>query len=204
MGFTPNRDPNNATPTDVRAAVNVAGSKTGGGTGKPVPGPQGIPGIDGTDGTNGNNGVRGSLWYLGSGAPGAISGELAGDMYFDTASANVYLYSTSWSLQFNLQSALAILAAFGGANQLVQLNGSGQLPALDGSLLTVLPSNVTTQGNTFNGYNQLVQLNSSGQIPNTVDGSLLTNIDNCATSSTMGSTVGACLLYIWGYISTHP
>jgi N-acetylneuraminic acid mutarotase len=51
---------------------------------------------------------------------------------------------------------------FNGANQLVQTNGSGQIPA------TVLPTSLTAQGNTFNGANQLVQTNGSGQIPATV------------------------------------
>ena len=65
---------------------------------------------------------------------------------------------------------------FNGASQLVQLNGSTQLPAVSGALLTNLnasniasgtigdarlSSNVTVQGNTFNGASQLVQLNGS-------------------------------------------
>ncbi|MGD0216321.1 MAG: tail fiber protein [Desulfobaccales bacterium] len=78
-----------------------------------------------------------------------------------------------------------------GANDLVQLNSSGQLPAVSGALLTNLP----TTGMVYPGAgvpnstgsawgtsytvgttaNNLVQLNSSGQLP-AVDGSLLTNL----------------------------
>lgn len=80
---------------------------------------------------------------------------------------------------------------FNGANQLVQLNGSGQLPAISGALLTNLnasnissgtiadarlSANVTTQGNTFNGASQLVRLDGSTQLP-AVNGSQLTNLN---------------------------
>lgn len=59
-------------------------------------GPQGIPGAAGSagiNGTNGTNGQRGSLWYEGTGAPGTITGQLAGDLYLDTATGNVYTLS---------------------------------------------------------------------------------------------------------------
>ena len=80
---------------------------------------------------------------------------------------------------------------FNGASQLVQLNGSTQLPALSGVNLTNLNASnlvsgtvpnaridgtsVTLQANTFNGANQLVQLNGSTQLP-AVSGALLTNL----------------------------
>ena len=69
---------------------------------------------------------------------------------------------------------------FNGASQLVQMNASTQLPALNGVNLTTLnasniasgtladarlSSQVTVQGNTFNGASQLVQLNGSTQLP---------------------------------------
>jgi hypothetical protein len=69
---------------------------------------------------------------------------------------------------------------FNGASQLLQLNGSTQIPAVSGALLTNLNASsiasgtiadarltaqVTVQGNTFNGANQLVQLNASTQLP---------------------------------------
>ena len=80
---------------------------------------------------------------------------------------------------------------FNGASQLVRLDGSAQLPAISGALLTNLnasniasgtiadarlSSNVTVQGNTFNGASQLVQLNGSTQLP-AVSGALLTNLN---------------------------
>lgn len=80
---------------------------------------------------------------------------------------------------------------FNGASQLVQLNGSTQLPAVSGALITTLnasnissgtladarlSANVTIQGNTFNGASQLVQLNGSTQLP-AVSGVNLTNLN---------------------------
>ena len=79
---------------------------------------------------------------------------------------------------------------FNGANQLVQLNGAGELPVISAINLTNLnasnigtgtlndarlSANVTLQGNTFNLPNKLVQLDNSGNLP-AVDGSALTNL----------------------------
>jgi hypothetical protein len=86
---------------------------------------------------------------------------------------------------------------FNGASQLVQLNGSGQLPALSGVNLTTLNASniasgtiadarlstqVTVQGNTFNGASQLVQLNGSTQLP-AVSGALVTTLNASNISS---------------------
>jgi hypothetical protein len=86
---------------------------------------------------------------------------------------------------------------FNGVNQLVQLNGSGYLPALNASNLTNinasnissgtlddarLSSNVTVLGNTFNGASQLVQLNGSGALP-ALSGTNLTNLNASNISS---------------------
>lgn len=86
---------------------------------------------------------------------------------------------------------------FNIANKLVQLDGSTQLPAVSGALLTTLnasnissgtladarlSTNVTVQGNTFNGASQLVQLNGSTQLP-AVSGALLTNLNGSNISS---------------------
>lgn len=49
----------------------------------------------------------------------------------------------------------------------------------EGQLQANIPSNVTTQGNTFNGASQLVQLDTSGKLP-AIDGSQLTNISSSA------------------------
>jgi len=74
---------------------------------------------------------------------------------------------------------------FNGANNLVQLDGTGRLPAVNGSQLTALPANATTQGNTFNGANNLVQLDGSGRLP-AVNGSQLTALP--ANATTQGNT----------------
>ena len=94
---------------------------------------------------------------------------------------------------------------FNGASQLLQLNGSTQIPAVSGALLTNLNASniasgtiadarlstqVTVQGNTFNGASQLVQLNASTQIP-AVSGALLTNLN--ATNIGSGTIADARL-----------
>lgn len=86
---------------------------------------------------------------------------------------------------------------FNGVNQLVQLDGSGFLPALNGSALTSLnasnittgtladarlSTNVTLQGNIFNGANQLVKLNPSGDLP-AISGINLTNLNASAITA---------------------
>jgi hypothetical protein len=86
---------------------------------------------------------------------------------------------------------------FNGASQLVQLNGSGELPVLSGVNLTSLnatnltsgtvadtrlSTNVTLLGNTFNGNNQLVQLNGTGQLP-ALSGVNLTSLNASNISS---------------------
>ncbi len=90
---------------------------------------------------------------------------------------------------------------FNGVSQLVQLNGSGALPALSGSNLTGLngsnisagtldtarlSSTVTLAGNSFNGASQLVQLNASGEIP-ALSG---TNITNMNATNISSGTIG--------------
>lgn len=94
---------------------------------------------------------------------------------------------------------------FNGASQLLQLNGSTQIPAVSGALLTNLNASsiasgtiadarlstqVTVQGNTFNGASQLLQLNASTQIP-AVSGALLTNLN--ATNIGSGTIADARL-----------
>lgn len=73
--------------------------------------------------------------------------------------------------------------AVNAANGLVELNGSGQLPALDGSLLTgvvatippLATTNLTDVGGAINTANGLVELDGSGKLP-ALDGSQLTNL----------------------------
>ncbi len=88
-------------------------------------------------------------------------------------------------------------SAFNGISQLVQLDGSGNLPALNGSALTAinasnvssgtlndlrLSSNVTKVGNTFNGISQLVLLDGGGSLP-ALNGSALTSLNGTNISS---------------------
>lgn len=61
-------------------------------------GPQGTPGAGGVPGT------RGSLFYMGAGPPGAISGQANGDSYLNTTNGDVYsLISGTWTLQGNIR-----------------------------------------------------------------------------------------------------
>ncbi len=57
-----------------------------------TPGPAGPTGATGATGAAG---ARGSLWYEGSGAPGTIQ-LLANDLYLNTATGDVYQYTTVW------------------------------------------------------------------------------------------------------------
>ena len=68
-----------------------------------VPGPTGSTGSTGSIGLTGVTGIRGSLWYTGSGAPGAIAGIQNGDWYLDTSSADVWeVLLGAFSLQGNI------------------------------------------------------------------------------------------------------
>lgn len=53
-------------------------------------GKEGPEGKQGIQGGKGADGARGSAWFTGAGTPGSISEAVAGDMYLDTASGNVY------------------------------------------------------------------------------------------------------------------
>jgi hypothetical protein len=66
--------------------LNIKGTK--GDTGN-----AGIQGDPGTAGTAGAKGDRGTTWYTGGGAPSSVPGSLAGDLYLDTATGDVYLLS---------------------------------------------------------------------------------------------------------------
>jgi len=84
----------------------------------------------------------------------------------------------------------AVLTAGTAANNAVQLNSSGKLPAVDGSLLTNVTGTPTGVGtaaflNVGTAAGNVVQLNGSGQLP-AVDGSLLTNLPNQAASTSSG------------------
>jgi len=79
---------------------------------------------------------------------------------------------------------------FNGPNRLVQLDGTGRLPAVDGGKLTNLDAGaislgtlsnarlssvVTLMGNQFNGADQLVKMDPDGKLP-ALDGSKLKNL----------------------------
>ena len=68
---------------------------------------------------------------------------------------------------------------FNGPSQLVQLTEDGKLPAIDGSeltgIITEIPAEVTTQGNEFNIANKLVKLDAQGRLP-AIDGSQLLGV----------------------------
>lgn len=65
-------------------------------------GPQGVAGVAGADGATGAvgpagatgaTGERGSKWFTGAGVPSGVSGSIAGDMYLDTQTGDVYTLS---------------------------------------------------------------------------------------------------------------
>lgn len=51
---------------------------------------RGIPGPQGPQGPKGDPGTK---WHTGTGAPGAIPGAVAGDMYLDTSDGTIYVLS---------------------------------------------------------------------------------------------------------------
>ena len=65
----------------------------------------------------------------------------------------------------------------------VQVDGTTITTNSRGQLQANIPSNLTTQGNTFNGANQLVKLDNSGKLP-AVDGSNLTNLPGGGSAPT--------------------
>jgi hypothetical protein len=56
-------------------------------------GATGSTGPAGSTGAAGPTGTRGSLWYVGSGTPGTITGQLANDLYLNTATGDIYQFS---------------------------------------------------------------------------------------------------------------
>ncbi|QUD15906.1 hypothetical protein [Nocardia phage KYD2] len=90
--------PSNGTGVEFRGPVGPTGAQGIQG----VAGPQGIQGPAGADGaagatgatgSTGATGPRGSKWFTGAGAPSGVSGSVAGDMYLDTGTGDVYLLS---------------------------------------------------------------------------------------------------------------
>lgn len=132
--------------------------------------------------------VNGTITGNGSGLTNIDGSQIAGGSIADgSLSANVTLLGNS----------------FNGANQLVQLDGSGLLPVLNGSAITNinasnissgtvadarLSTNVTLGGNSFNAANGLVQLDGAGALP-ALNGSAITNLNaSYISSGTISST----------------
>ncbi len=137
-----------------------------------------LPALDGSNLTNI------TVANLASGTLPALNGS-------NLTNLNATNFSTGTVADARLTSNVTLLGnAFNGNNQLVQLNGTGIFPTLNGSNLSNLnasnislgtladarlTSNVTLLGNTFNGNSQLVQTTAGGLLP-TIDGSNLTNL----------------------------
>ena len=116
---------------------------------------------------------------------GTITGDASGLTNIDASQITGGAVSDS-----NLSANVTLLGnTFNGNNQLLQLNGTGGLPALNASNLTDingtnissgtvadarLTSNVTLLGNTFNGASQLLQLNASGKVADSLLSSNIT------------------------------
>jgi hypothetical protein len=114
-----------------------------------------------------------------------------------TSSVTIGVDPSSVTLQGNI---------FNGTSQLVKTDGSGNLPALDGSALTNLTatnlagtvpnarldsSSITKQGNSFNGASQLVQTDASSHLP-VLNASALTSLTAANLSGTVpNSTLDA-------------
>jgi hypothetical protein len=56
-------------------------------------GEQGLQGIQGVEGPAGSQGSRGTGWFSGHGAPVDLPGSMAGDLYFDQDTGDVYVLS---------------------------------------------------------------------------------------------------------------
>ena len=49
--------------------------------------------IKGPQGDQGEQGQRGNTWFYGTGVPGVIPTAIAGDLYLDLATGDVYVFS---------------------------------------------------------------------------------------------------------------
>lgn len=134
-----------------------------------------------------------------------LNSSASGDITSVTAGTGLTGGGTSGDVTLDIDTGLVTVQGntFNGASQLVQLNGSGALPALSGTNLTNLNANnlasgtvadgrlstsVTLQGNAFNSANQLVKLNGSGELP-VASGVNLTNLNaNSIVAGTLSDT----------------
>lgn len=56
-----------------------------------IPGGTGASGASGVPGQNGSDGARGSRWFTGAGSPSGVTGAVAGDIFLDTGTGDVYV-----------------------------------------------------------------------------------------------------------------
>jgi hypothetical protein len=105
----------------------------------------------------GGGGTRGSLWYEGSGAPGSITGVLANDLYLDTATGNVWQYTTSWANVGNIHGA-------NGTNGTDGTDGppGTSLELTDGTTDLTTVSKITVTGATVGGTPAAATLTITG------------------------------------------
>ena len=84
--------PANGSGTDFRGPAGPAGPQGTQGVAGPAgpTGARGATGAQGPAGPQGPTGPRGSKWFQGAGAPGTITGAVAGDAYLDTVSGETY------------------------------------------------------------------------------------------------------------------
>ena len=87
-------------------------------------GPQGESGTPGTPGTPGEDGTK---WHTGNGIPTVINGVVAGDLYLDLTTGDVYKYTTVWGKIGNIK----------GADGQNGGSGSAGAPGADGNTWTV-------------------------------------------------------------------
>ncbi|MEI7674536.1 MAG: hypothetical protein WCI60_02265, partial [bacterium] len=113
-----------------------------------------------------------------------ISSSTGGTITGVTVGSGLTGGGTTGSVAIGLDNTVTVQGnTFNGANELVQLNSSGQLPVIDATNLTNLDATnissgtldnshlsniVTLAGNSFNGNSQLVQTNASGTINDTL------------------------------------
>jgi len=84
--------PANGSGVEFRGPAGPTGAQ--GATGPTGPqGSTGATGATGSQGPAGTDGARGTKWFTGTGAPGSLTGQAAGDFYLDTADGTVYVLS---------------------------------------------------------------------------------------------------------------
>lgn len=146
-------------------------------------------GWDASSGAFPGGGAASLGWFYKVDVAGTLGGQtftVGDDVFALVNNASVVNYTGNWlkvegsitraeietAIGFVLGSAAALDAGV-SANNLVKLDGSGKLPAVDGSQLTGFGT--ASKRDTGTNANNVVQLDGSGKLP-AVDGSQLTNV----------------------------